>query len=448
MKIGPDHITGQDYGSPRRPFLINAVNGAGKLLWKLGCKRGLTPESLIRTARRKSGLYDLGGEDIETPLGVLVNSIENEARLNPFGRFVTRTRLVSALENRLRAERWFALHPEILEQELLPVTVITGLQRTGTTMLHRLLAADPDTRALLSWEALNPAPLFRAGEREKRIKAARMSEKALSYIVPDFFAVHPVEAGAPEEDVLLLDFSFLSTVPEATLRVPGYSLWLEKQDQRPAYEYMKKLMLLLQWQRPGKRWILKTPHHMEYLDILFEVFPEVRVIQTHRDPVTTLASFCSMLSHGRGLFSDSVDPKEVGREWSRKVRRMLERIMAARKELPKGRFYDVRYEDLAADPVGTVESIYRFLGLSWNGFLEKMMGDADNANGRYRYGRHVYRLDDFGLSERRIREEFAAYYEEYLEREISDNGRGRSRASGPADAEREGDLIHSGGRHG
>jgi hypothetical protein len=415
MKTGPDHVTGQDYGSPRRPFLINAVNGAGRLLWKLGCRKKVTPEALMRKARRKSGLDDFGGEDIVTPLRVLVKSIEEEARLNPFGRFVTRSRLVSALENRLRAERWFKLHPEILEQELLPMTVITGLQRTGTTMLHRLLAADPGTRALLSWEALNPAPLFRTGEREKRIKSAKTSENALAYIAPDFFAVHPVEAEAPEEDVLLLDFSFLSTVPEATLRVPAYSRWLEEQDQRPAYEYMRKLMLLLQWQRPAKRWILKTPHHMEYMDTLFEVFPEVRVIQTHRDPATTIASFCSMLSHGRGVFSDSVDPEEVGRDWCRKIRRMLERTMEARRRLPQDRFYDVHYEELLTDPVGTVEKIYRFLGLSWNRELRKLMQETHYANGRYRYGRHVYRLENFGLTEERIRDEFAEYYREYLE---------------------------------
>jgi hypothetical protein len=252
-------------------------------------------------------------------------------------------------------------------------------------------------------------------ELEQRKKAAQLSERMLSYIAPDFFAVHPVEAEAPEEDVLLLDFSFLSTVPEATLRVPGYSRWLEDQDHLPAYGYMRKLMLLLQWQRPGKRWVLKTPHHMEYLDTLFRVFPDAKIIQTHRDPAVALASFCSMLAHGRGVFSSRIDPREIGREWSRKVRRLVEATMRTRERMPGDRFLDVRYKDLVGSTVAQVRRIYDFLDIPWNGTIERLMEKNHSENRQYKYGHHTYRLEDFGLTKEDVRGDFAEYYRRYID---------------------------------
>jgi len=377
----------------------------------------------MKSAVRTTGFSEFGEDFNKEPLDVLLGSINEESRLHPFGFFVSRLRLKGALENRLRGEYWFARYPEILEQELAPVFVITGLQRTGTTMLHRLLASDPDTRPLYSWEALNPAPIpgmQTDKERQKRIQSAVTSQNALAYIAPDFFAVHPVEATSPEEDCLLLDASFLSTVPEATLRVPGYSKWLESQDQKPAYEYMKKLMLLLQWQQPGKRWILKTPHHMEYLETLCEVFPGVRIIQTHRDPAVTMPSFCSMISHGRGVFSNNVDPVEIGRNWGRKVRRMTDRTMRFRDKAPAGLFYDIYYEDLVENPIAEVRKIYTHFGLEWTGDIRHIMGETNEVNFQYKYGRHTYRLEDFGLSEQQIRIDFSEYYEKYFDPSVAD----------------------------
>ena len=185
-------------------------------------------DSLLRTAQKETGLSDFGEESFVDPLNHLLVAIQDEARLHPFGKFITRKRLVNLLCNRLRAEYWFKKHPEILDAELLPVVMITGLQRTGTTMLHRLMASDPDSRALFSWEALYPSPLIEGARSgpDPRISMARTSEKGLRYIAPEFFAIHPVEHDAPEEEVLLLDVSFLSTVAEAILYVPSFKNWL------------------------------------------------------------------------------------------------------------------------------------------------------------------------------------------------------------------------------
>ena len=213
---------------------------------------------------------------------------------------------------------------------------------------------------------MNPAPLPGEGRHRLVSRVApseSSSERTLSWLAPEFFAIHPVEADAAEEDVLLLDHSFTSQAPEATLHVPTYAAWLEQQDLEPAYRYLARILKLLLWQKPRQFWVLKTPHHMEYLDELLRVFPGAVVVQTHRDPQQTMGSFCSMVAHGRGLFSDHVDPREVGRHWLRKVRRMIDRSLAVRDGGAASAFVDVSYYDLVADPLGEVRRIYAHAGL-------------------------------------------------------------------------------------
>ena len=206
--------------------------------------------------------------------------------------------------------------------------LVIGLQRTGTTKLQRLLASDPDNRAVLSWEALNPAPIKGDDTSGKeRIKAAKTSVKALKYMSPGFFAIHPIEYDAPEEDVLLLDVSFLSQTAEATMHVPSYASWLEETDQSVAYEYMVRLLKLLQWQRPAKRWVLKTPHHLEFLDLVHKHFDDVQYIWTHRNVYECVPSFLSMVSYSRRLFSNAVDPQQVAKHWVRKNGYMLSKAL-------------------------------------------------------------------------------------------------------------------------
>ena len=412
-------VTSADYRRPYRPRPIALLNRLGEAapFGPLGGR--LDADALIAGARRRSGLTRFDDEGFREPLARLLDAIEREARLTATGRLITRTRLVGVLQNRLRAQALFEQHPEILDEKVEAPVFIVGLQRTGTTMLQRLLAADPGMRALASWEALNPAPLARRPwhRRDPRIDHAVRGEKGLRYLAPDFFAIHPVEAEAPEEEVILLDHTFLSTVAEAMLHVPSFATWLEEQDQTPAYEYLEKMLRLLQWQARADRWILKTPHHLDWLDTLLAVFPDARVVQTHRDPVKTLASFCSMIAHGRGVFSDDVDPHEVGAHWSRKTRRQVDRAMAARDARAArgggGAFLDVSYYDLMADPMIQVQRIYDFIGRPLDEQVRGLMLASRRANPQHRHGEHRYRLEDFGLDRDRVEAGFAAYRERH-----------------------------------
>lgn len=412
-------MTSNALEKPRRPLPIAIFNGLGRSLARVGLRSSLDPDTLVAEARRKTGLQDFGrgseSEWFREPLRVLTDSLEHEAKLTPLGRMIQRGRLVSALSTRLRAAALLREHPEILDVELGPVLVIAGLQRTGTTMLHRLIASDPDTRSLLSWEALNPLPLpgEAPGRPTARVRQARIAERGLAYLAPDFFAIHPVEHDAPEEDVLLLDLCFMSQAPEATLYVPTYAAWLEKQDHRPAYAYLRQMMQILLWLQPARHWVLKSPHHMEYLGVLLEVLPEARIIQTHRDPLKTLASFCSMVSHARGVFSDDVDPHEVARHWLRKVRLLIERAIEARERFGEEHFIDVSYYDLLADPIAELARIYEFAGIPFPDRARQAAQQARARNVQHKYGRHHYRLEDFGLSPEIIECELGFYRERH-----------------------------------
>jgi hypothetical protein len=375
---------------------------------------------------RKTGLSDFGNDFWDEPLERLIRSIDREAMLHPVGRFITKERLVNLLSTRLRAEWWFKKHPEILDQQLYPVCLITGLQRTGTTKLQRLLSADPDNRPLLSWEALNPAPLERRlTQPDPRIKVAHRSERALKLMAPDFFAIHPVEHMAPEEDILLLDVSFLSTTPEATMHVPEYATWLEKTDNAPAYAYAVKLLKFLQWQRPAKRWVLKSPHHLEFLPVVQKYFGEVSILWTHREVEQCLPSFLSMVSFSRAIFSTEVNTDQVAKHWIRKTGYMLSRAMSFRKIPGHERFFtDILYKRFIEQPIETLNLVYENIGMN-AGALEGLFREADGANPRAKYGLHHYQLSDFGLTDADLHKHMASYqrYVEKLMDTTTDQGK-------------------------
>jgi len=394
------------------PRPVRGALAAWRAVQRVGVGRvPLSEASLVATARRASGLHAFVDESFREPLRRLLAALDEEAGLHPLGRTMLRQSLVRALVNRLRLEDLNDRHPEIADHPVASPVFIVGLQRTGTTLLHRLLTCEPRLRPLLAWEALNPAPFpgRRArGDRDPRMRLAETAERGLRYLAPEFFAIHPVEAHAPEEDVLLLDMSFVSPTADATLRVPSYSAWLADVDQRPAYRTFRRLIQLLLWQREG-RWLGKTPHHLENLDALLEVFPDARIIHTHRDPVRVVASFCSMIAHGRALFSDRVDPREVGAQLGAKAVRAVTRAMEVRDHVGGDAFLDVAYPDLVADPLGQIRRITDFVGLSPEPASERAMQEWIAANPQNKHGAHRYRLDDFGLDRLRLEKDFEPY---------------------------------------
>lgn len=375
---------------------------------------------IIAEARQKAGLQDFGDESFRVPMRRLLQALETEAGLNEVGRFVQRARIVDILVNRLRVEDHVRRHPEILQEQIVEPLVIVGLPRTGTTMLHRTLANDPRLYSVLWYECRNPAPFPDTvlGVNDPRIADAEAQVQAMIEGSPELAAIHPMDATGPDEEIMLLEHSFYSTMPESAVNVPEFGRWLNQQDQTEGYVYLKKLLQFLQWQKkqagkPAERWVLKTPHHLGFLDLLLKVFPDARIVQTHRDPKQTIPSISSMIHAVWILASDNADPHAAGRQWSDKMAGALVKCRQVREQHPD-RFIDVWYMDAVKDPLSQVRRIYEFIGFPLTPEAEKAMGDWVAANPREKRPPHVYTLEQFGLSESQIERDFKAYREEYI----------------------------------
>jgi hypothetical protein len=417
--------TSRDYAHPHRPWLLRGINGIGRGLQKLGLGKPLRVDDLLARARRKSKLERLDDEALLDRMAVVVDALEAEAQLSPAGRLMTREHLVGVLVTRLRTRAWMDSHPEIFAARLPQLVFITGLPRSGTTHLQRMLAELPGARPLMTWEAFEPIP-EPSWQRpanpldDPRVGRAHQAAKFLRSVSPDLFTVHPMDALVPEEEVMVMGHSLLSWMPETTYHVPSYSAWLERQDQTPAYRWLETALKHLTWQQAGATtgnqpefWVLKAPYHLGWLDVLFSVFPTAKVIHSHRDPVETVPSFCSLIAHGWGIMSDHVDPLTVGRIWSGKLAWMVDRALEVRAARGDAGMIDVDYRELVADPLAIVAGLCTEIGLPWN---EAIQGDLSRwlaENVQHKYGVHRYEASDFGLDEAVLRERFAAYRQRF-----------------------------------
>jgi hypothetical protein len=404
------------------PLFFRSLNAVWKNTYFLGTKTRLDKDELIKSAKKITGLHDLGKDFDDEPLEKLLISVKEEAKLHPVGRFITRRRFISLLSIRLRAEYFFRKYPEILDQELYPAWIIIGLQRTGTTKLQRLLAVDSEHRVIPSWEVINPLPLNvsqfdRFHQKDEidpaRLKMARLSVNALKIMSPGFFAIHPIDVYQPEEDILLLDVSFMSTTPEAMMQVPTYAEWLEKTDQSQAYAYMVKLLKFMQWSNPAKRWILKSPHHLEFPNLIEKNFGKVRFIWPHRTIYESVPSFLSMVTYNHMIFSDNVDAEKIGRHWIRKTGYILEKALDYRKlDGKQEKFTDIYYQDLVKESFGELSKIYSYNG----GIPEELKNRFEHHEREHPYrkhGNHDYVLSDFNLTTDDI-DNYTLHYQEFM----------------------------------
>src|SRR5438046_7407640 len=246
-----------------RPLLpVRLLNRWGALLEKIRIQRTpLLAVDLIETAKRRCGRDDFGGGDFFEAISRLLESCHRESRLNLVGKIALRSDLLRTLSSRLLMERDRQLHPEIARQEIREPLFIVGLPRSGTTLLHNLLAAAPEHRSPLMWEVMSPSPPTR-GDEKRRIQRAVQSCKFFNWLAPTFRYVHAVGAELPQECIGLMAPTFMSDQFDAMYYVPSYRAWFFQQDLRPAYEYHRQFLQHLQFRHAGTRWILKAPTHM------------------------------------------------------------------------------------------------------------------------------------------------------------------------------------------
>jgi hypothetical protein len=403
---------------PRRPLAIRLLNGTGRALRAGGLPLvRLDDAALLARATRATGLDDFGDDAFRAPLRRLLDAFEREAGLTLLGRIIARADVVRLLENRLRMLDTRRRHPEIDARDVRRPIFIVGLPRTGTTILHELLAQDPANRVPMTWEVMHPwPPPERASyETDPRIAEVERHFAGVDRLLPGFKSMHPMGARLPQECVALTAHDFASMIFSTTHHVPGYQAWLEGADLRWVYASHRRQLQYLEWRCPAERWVLKSPGHLWALDALLAVYPDARIVQTHRDPLEVIASLTSLVTLLRSMASDRIDPRGIGEEWTRRLAAGLERSMAVRAAGLSGgaEVFDMHFPELVRDEIGMVRRIYAHFGLVLSPDAEARMRRFLAANPRDKHGAHRYTLEAAGLDHATERRRYAAYQERF-----------------------------------
>jgi hypothetical protein len=395
---------------------ISAINGVGVALSGVGVRLvSLDEKALLDAARRATGLDDFGEADFREPLRRLLDALESEGDLTLLGRIAAHRDLVGLLTNRLRLVEDRKPTPGIAAEPIVAPIFLGGLPRTGSTALHHLLAQDPDTRAPQAWEVMypSPPPTHATYETDQRITRAVKQLRWLDWLAPDFKAIHPVGAQLPLECIAIMSASFLAARFQTTYNVPSYEAWLATQDMRPAYAFHRRFLQHLQWRAPGARWVLKAPSHIFSFDALLDTYPDARIVQTHRDPVTAVTSVASLSSVLHRAFGRQRHPTRFGHEvtsrWTEGLGRSLELRRSGR--IAPERIVDVHHHELGADPMAVVRRIYAQFHVPLTEAAEARMRAFLAEHPRESQGRHEYAPEPFGLD----REELARRFRDYSE---------------------------------
>ena len=371
-----------------------------------------TVEDLHESASRLVGLDDFGPDDdnYREGLAVILESYQRDADLTPFGSKICRVYLRGALAARLMAQQGWKQHPQYAEVPVERPIFVTGLPRTGTTALHRLLGADPSHQGLQMWLAEFPQPRPPRETWADNPVFARLNAQFEQHHVenPEFMGLHFMSADEVEECWQLLRQSLHAVAYETLSHLPTYAQWLAKEDWTPAYQRYRKNLQLIGLNDVGKRWVLKNPSHLHALDALMATFPDALVVQCHRPAETIMASMCSLAEAATEGWSNAYVGATIGADSLDTWARGLERFNTERAKHDQAQFYDVDYSDFVAEPIGVVENIYRYFGLELTEpALQAMQHIHAESKKGPRAPKHTYSLEDYGLTAEQVRERFA-----------------------------------------
>lgn len=387
---------------------------------------GQTPlerESILREAsQRAKGATDLGEEPGRAAflegLDRFLDSLESEGRLNAIGRVIGRERALLHTTNRLLYVEDRKTHPEIERQRIERPVFIIGMPRTGTTILHDILAQDPDSRAPMTWETMFPSPPPEAAtfHDDPRIAMCAATFPDVDAAIPGFKAMHPMGAELTQECVTMMGEAMCTPLFHNQFHVPSYQDWVDQEaDFSHVYALHERQLQHLQSGHALERWVLKTGAHLWGLEHLLQRYPDARIVFTHRDPVQSMTSYASLTSLVRSMGSDVVDRKEVAEDWTPRLQRVLEHGIDVREggEHPDATFYDMFFRDFVQDQFAEVERIYEALELPLTGEAADRMRAfiADNPKGKH--GQHRYTPEEYGVDPDAVRRAFRRYLERF-----------------------------------
>ena len=406
-----DHVDASNnsfWQAPERPVWLERLNAHGVAAGDAAAIVSLDPEDLIACAKSTTGLQDFGGGDWRCHFDVLVRALEAESSLHLMGRILVRTEILRSLRNRLLLTDLWSRQPKIKEVELSPVTFVVGSPRSGTSILHELLALDPAARAPAMWEMLHPVEAL---EGEEFRGVGDHETRFWHDLQPEYETMHVNGGDLPNECIFIAMNEFLSDQWGGCHVVPSYEVHLISADHRPAYRFHSDVLRVLQQRSGGKRWLLKAPSHLSQLRALFAVYPNARIIQTHRDPLKTIPSTLSLLGTLKRMRCERVDIVGLAPLIVEGQALAHERAIADRDActIPGDQFVDVRYADLMVDPLGTIERLYEALGWSFSEVLAGRIATYLSKKPKGSRGSHKYGLEQMGLNASNVAERYRAY---------------------------------------
>lgn len=405
------------WNAPARPAWLAAMLDEGTRM-DIASIVSLDEATLLETARRNTGLDDFGDDEWREPFAVLLKSLAEEAELNLMGRLMTRSDLLIWLQNRLQITDWYHRHPQIDDEQIREPVFIAGLPRSGTSILFELLSQDPDCRVPLTWEAMLPCPPPREEtyDHDARIEYAHGLTTQWSRVVPEYGTMHEMGARIPSECGLIMANAFLSDHIASLHQTPSYDAYLATVDWAPAYRYHRRILKLLQWKKRGRYWLLKAPNHLGHLPTLLEVYPDARIVQTHRDPIKCMASTTDLLGALLWMRSDKHFESSAFEDLilGEATAGRLEMVMRQRDEglIPAAQIVDSRYQDLMADATAAVRRIYDHFDWDFSDAILQRIGRYLAAKPQGKFGVHRY---DTGDREQvaRERDYFRRYQQRY-----------------------------------
>ena len=372
-------------------------------------------DAMVQEACARAGSDDFGPDTWREGLEVLTRSLSTEGSLNELGRNVYSDQIVGYLVNRLEVEKWYRLHPEIGDEQIVAPLFGLGMPRTGSTALSFLLACDRSRRSLRTWEASSPCPPPETAteDSDPRIAQSQAGIDMSNQMFPDFAGMLPTSATGPQECILIMALDFRSEVFEGMALLPTYTDWLLSCDMTPAYRYHERVLKLLQWHCPPTRWWLKTPAHMATIDALNEVYPDARFVMTHRDIGSVLPSLCALKEALSKPVVETLDLQALGRHEVGLWRESLRRLVEFRDSGRECRFFDVSFNDMQSDPIAAMENLYGKLGDDLDAGARERMVEWWNESARDRRRGSPPDPAAYGLNVQSLRAEFAFYHDRF-----------------------------------
>jgi Sulfotransferase family len=369
---------------------------------------------VVDDARAAAGLDDFGEDTWQEGLERLADALAAEAALTELGAQIAQGELTMYLANRLGIIEYRRQHPEIAEVDVTPPIVIVGQGRTGTTILHDLLAQDPTNRVPLTWEVDRPCPPPETAtyETDPRIDEVDALTSGVDLLIPGFLAMHPMGARLPQECVRMTVSDFRSIMFPTQYRVPSYGRWIvDEADMAPAYRWHRIYLQHLQARHPARRWVLKSPAHIWCLADLLRGYPNALLVQTHRDPVRVISSLSSLVALLRRISSDDSTIPVAAAEFADYVIDGLDRSVTAREDgtVDPDRVVDVQFAEFMSDPFATIRTIYERLGLELDDVAEGRMRAFLAQNPADQHGTHRYTFADTELAAGELRERSKRY---------------------------------------